>query len=73
MSQPLDAALREGLADAIGFAGGGWLGWQLAAALGLDFVNTPGWALPQVAGLLVMLVCAGLARQLMRRLLARKD
>ncbi|MDT9001491.1 hypothetical protein RQP53_19600 [Paucibacter sp. APW11] len=71
MDKPIEAALREGLADAIGFVGGALAGWQLAALLGLDFINTPGWALPQIAGLALMLVVAGVARWLMRRLLIK--
>lgn len=66
------AALREGLADALGFVLGGLAGWWLGRQLGWDFINTPGWGGPQLLGLLLILVGMGGCRWLARRLIMGK-
>lgn len=62
-------AWRTAVADALGFVLGGLLGLGAGQALGWDFLGTPGWALPQILGLLLILVGMGLCRALMRRVL----
>ncbi|MCH7343764.1 hypothetical protein LZ017_10270 [Pelomonas sp. CA6] len=63
------AALREGLADALGFVLGGLAGWQLSRWLGVDVLATPGFSGPHLLGLLLILAGMGGCRWLMRRLL----
>lgn len=69
MTPDLNRALREGLADAIGFVAGALAGWWLGRLLGLDFIGTPDWQPRQIAGLVLIAAgCGGgrwLARQLM--------
>jgi hypothetical protein len=69
MTTPIKQAALEGLADAAGFVLGALAGWQLGSAFGYDFVNTPGWGLPQVTGLLFIVLGCGAGRLLFRRLL----
>ncbi|MBT9491344.1 MAG: hypothetical protein IV107_03145 [Paucibacter sp.] len=69
MTTPLKKAALEGLADAAGFVLGALAGWQLGVVFGYDFVNTPGWGLPQLTGLLFIVLGCGLGRMLFRRLL----
>ncbi|MEJ6006899.1 hypothetical protein WG899_15210 [Paucibacter sp. AS339] len=70
MSTDIKKAAREGLADAAGFVLGALGGWQLGAALGYDCINTPGWAAPQLIGLVLIVAGCGAGRWLFRRLLA---
>lgn len=69
MTTPIKKAALEGLADAAGFVLGALAGWQLGVVFGYDFVNTPGWGLPQLTGLLFIVLGCGLGRMLFRRLL----
>ncbi len=69
MTSPLKNAALEGLADAGGFVLGALAGWQLGILFGYDFVNTPGWGLPQITGLLFIVLGCGAGRLLFRRLL----
>ena len=69
MTTPLKKAALEGLADAAGFVLGALAGWQLGVVFGYDFVNTPGWGLPQLTGLLFIVLGCGIGRMLFRRLL----
>ncbi len=62
-------ALKEGLADALGFVLGALAGWQLGLQFGLDFVGNQSWGPRELAGLALILIGAGAARWLMRRLL----
>jgi hypothetical protein len=71
MSKQTEAALREGLADGIGFLVGALGGWLLGQQFGLDFVNTPGYGLPQIASLVLIVAGSGLGRWLLRRLLIK--
>ncbi|MFY7865724.1 hypothetical protein [Roseateles sp.] len=70
MKPDLKKAGLEGLADAAGFVLGALAGWKLGAALGYDFINTPGWGMPQIIGLLMIMAGCGAGRWLFRRLLA---
>ena len=70
MTSPIKKAALEGLADAGGFVLGALAGWQLGKALGYDFVNTAGWGLPQLTGLLFIVLGCGAGRMLCRKLLA---
>jgi hypothetical protein len=70
MEPQLKKAALEGLADAAGFVLGALAGWKLGAALGFDFISTPGWAMPQIIGLMLILAGCGAGRWLFRRLLA---
>ncbi|TDP63268.1 hypothetical protein [Roseateles toxinivorans] len=62
--------LKEGLADALGFVIGALAGWQLGVLLGFDFVGTPGYGVPQIIGLVLIVVGCGLGRLVARRLLS---
>ncbi len=64
--------LKEGLADALGFVIGALAGWQLGVLLGFDFVGTPGYGVPQIIGLVLIVVGCGLGRFVARRLLSVK-
>lgn len=65
--------LKEGLADALGFVIGALAGWQLGVLLGFDFVGTPGYGVPQIIGLVLIVVGCGLGRFVARRLLSVKQ
>jgi len=67
----LNRALREGLADAIGFVGGALAGWQLGRWLGVDFVASTEWNAAQIAALLLIVAGCGAGRWLARRLLLK--
>ncbi|GAP38522.1 hypothetical protein [Piscinibacter sakaiensis] len=71
----LRTALAIGLADALAFVAGGWLGWQAGRAVGLDFVHLEGWGTEAFVALLPILAGIGLgrwlARAVVRRLLLR--
>jgi len=66
------AMLKEGLADALGFVIGALAGWQLGVLLGFDFVSTPGYGVPQIVGLVLIVVGCGLGRFVARWLLSVK-
>lgn len=69
MSKQTQDALREGLADGIGFVAGALGGWLLGQQFGLDFVNTPGYGVPQLLSLALIVAGSGAGRWLLRRLL----
>jgi len=71
MAQDLDRALREGLADAIGFVAGALAGWWLGRQLGIDFIASQEWNARQIAGLVLILAGCGAGRWLARRLLLK--
>ncbi|MCV2357581.1 MULTISPECIES: hypothetical protein [Roseateles] len=71
MTSPLKRAAFEGLADAAGFVLGALAGWQVGIAFGYDFINTPGWGLPQLTGLLFIVLGCGVGRMAFRHLLAK--
>ncbi len=67
MSQDFNTAWRAALADSLGFVGGGVIGLLAGRALGWEFIGVPGWALPQILGLALILVGMGGCRWLLRR------
>ncbi|PZP35130.1 MAG: hypothetical protein DI603_04420 [Roseateles depolymerans] len=67
----LDRALREGLADALGFFVGALAGWGLGRWLGVDFVASTEWNAAQVGALLLIVAGCGAGRWLARRLLLK--
>lgn len=70
MSQPdLNRALREGLADAIGFVAGALAGWGLGRWLGVDFIASSEWSAAQLGALALIVAGCGAGRWLSRRLL----
>ena len=69
-AKPPRSALREGLADAIGFVGGALAGWWLGQQFGFDFVRAPGYGSAALIGLVFILVGTGVGRWLARRWLA---
>jgi hypothetical protein len=71
MAQDFDRALREGLADAIGFVGGALAGWGLGRQFGIDFIASPDWNGPQLIGLLLIVGGCGGGRWLARRLILK--
>jgi len=71
MAQDLDRAVREGLADAIGFVGGALAGWGLGRLLGVDFINSKAWDMAQMGALVLIVVGCGVGRFLARRLMLR--
>lgn len=71
MSFDTKNALREGVADALGFVLGALAGWGLGLQLGIDFIGNTDWGLTQLAGLVLILAGSGLGRWLMRRLLLK--
>lgn len=71
MAQDLNRALREGLADAVGFVLGALAGWWLGRQFGIDFVASTDWNARQVVGLLLIVGGCGAGRFLARRLLLK--
>ncbi|MFN3860613.1 MAG: hypothetical protein ACK4R2_03990 [Roseateles sp.] len=71
MAQDFDRAVREGLADAVGFVGGALAGWWLGRLLGVDFINSQAWDMAQMAALVLIVVGCGAGRFVARRLLLR--
>lgn len=72
MSQPdFDRAMREGLADAVGFVGGALAGWWLGRQFGIDFIASPDWNTRQLIGLALIVGGCGVGRALARRLLLK--
>lgn len=62
-------ALREGLADAVGFVGGALAGWWLGRQFGIDFIASPEWNSTQLVGLGLIVGGCGAGRWLARRLI----
>ncbi|MBI3347842.1 MAG: hypothetical protein HY020_11625 [Burkholderiales bacterium] len=71
MSQDLDRAMREGLADAVGFVGGALAGWWLGRQFGIDFIASPDWNGTQIVGLALIVAGCGAGRFLARRLILK--
>ncbi len=71
MAQDFDRAMREALADAVGFVLGALAGWSLGRQFGIDFVASPDWNGRQLLGLLLIVAGCGAGRWLARRLLLR--
>jgi hypothetical protein len=64
-------AMREGLADAVGFVGGALAGWWLGRQFGIDFIASSDWNAQQVVGLLLIVAGCGGGRLLARRLMLK--
>jgi hypothetical protein len=71
MAQDFDRAVREGLADAIGFVGGALAGWWLGRQLGVDFINSDDWNVQQMGALVLIVVGCGVGRFVARRLMLK--
>ena len=72
MSQPdFDRAMRECLADAIGFVAGALAGWWLGRQFGIDFIASPEWNARQIIGLLLIVAGCGVGRAVARRLMLK--
>lgn len=71
MDNALKRALREGVADALGFVLGGVAGRELGLLFGIDFFGTPGMGMPQMIGLFLIAAGCGVGRALFRRLLLK--
>ncbi|HEY0953785.1 MAG TPA: hypothetical protein VGE36_03440 [Roseateles sp.] len=71
MSQDFDRAVREGLADAIGFVGGALGGWWLGRLLGVDFIASDDWNAQQMGALVLIVVGCGVGRWAARKLMLR--
>jgi len=67
--QDFDRAMREGLADAVGFVGGALAGWGLGRLLGIDFIASTDWNATQLLGLALIVGGCGVGRWAARRLL----
>jgi len=67
----LKKALRESLADAMGFVMGALAGRELGTALGFDFFAETGWGTAQIIGLFLIVAGCGGGRWLFRALLNR--
>lgn len=71
MAQDFDRAVREGLADAVGFVGGALAGWWLGRLLGVDFINSDEWNVQQMGALVLIVVGCGVGRFVARRLMLK--
>lgn len=71
MAQDFDRAMREGLADAVGFVLGALAGWGLGRLFGIDFIASTEWNVRQVTGLLLIVAGCGVGRLLARRLILK--
>ncbi len=71
MAQDFDRAMREGLADAIGFVGGALAGWWLGRQFGIDFIASKEWNALQMVGLLLIVGGCGAGRWVARRLMLK--
>ena len=72
MAQPdFNRAMREGLADAVGFVGGALAGWWLGRQFGVDFVASSDWNAQQMLGLLLIVAGCGVGRFVARRLILK--
>ncbi|MBW8843934.1 MAG: hypothetical protein JF607_03025 [Burkholderiales bacterium] len=71
MAQDFDGAMREGLADAIGFVLGALAGWWLGRQFGIDFIASPDWNVRQIVGLVLIVAGCGGGRFLARRLMLK--
>jgi len=71
MAQDFDRAMREGLADALGFVLGALAGWWLGRQFGIDFIHSSEWNTRQVVGLLLIVAGCGVGRLVARRLILK--
>ena len=71
MAQDFDRAMREGVADAIGFVLGALAGWWLGRLFGIDFIASTEWNVRQVTGLLLIVAGCGVGRLVARRLILK--
>jgi len=71
MAQDFDRAMREALADAIGFVAGALAGWWLGRQFGIDFIASTDWNAQQLLGLGLILAGCGAGRFVARRLMLR--
>ena len=71
MAQDFDRAVREGLADAIGFVGGALAGWGLGRALGVDFIASDDWNAQQMGALVLIVVGCGVGRWAARKVMLK--
>lgn len=71
MAQDFDRAMREGLADAVGFVLGALAGWGLGRLFGIDFIASTEWNVRQVTGLLLIVAGCGVGRLVARRLILK--
>ena len=71
MAQDFDRAMREGLADAIGFVGGALIGWWVGRQFGIDFIASSDWNAQQVVGLVLIVAGCGLGRWAARKLMLK--
>ncbi|KQV60151.1 hypothetical protein ASC95_01355 [Pelomonas sp. Root1217] len=69
--QDFDRAMREGLADAVGFVLGALAGWWLGRQFGIDFIASTAWDARQLVGLLLIVAGCGGGRWLARRLMLK--
>ena len=69
--QDFDRAMREGLADAVGFVLGALAGWWLGRQFGIDFIASTDWNAQQLIGLLLIVGGCGAGRFLARRLILK--
>jgi hypothetical protein len=71
MPQDFDRAMREGLADAVGFVGGALAGWWLGRQFGIDFIASSEWNAQQLVGLALIVGGCGVGRAIARRLMVK--
>ena len=71
MAQDFNRAMREAVADAIGFVLGALAGWWLGRQLGIDFIATSDWNTRQVLGLVLIVAGCGAGRWAARRLILK--
>ncbi len=71
MAQDFNRAMREALADAVGFVGGALAGWGLGRQFGIDFVASTDWNAQQLLGLLLIVAGCGVGRWAARRVMLR--
>ncbi|HEU4458181.1 MAG TPA: hypothetical protein VFR90_03585 [Methylibium sp.] len=72
MEPSLRNAMREGLADAVGFVVGALAGWWLGAQFGFDFVRSAGYDAKAMVGLVFIALGCGAGRWLARRWILRR-
>jgi len=71
MAQDFNRAMREGLADAVGFVGGALAGWWLGRQFGIDFVASTDWNARQLLGLVLIVAGCGAGRWAARKLMLK--